>query len=217
MSFIRVMLKGTLPGGEAWSVNPCYGETLNVATWNQTNGDNAAEAIGALEIPQPLRSLKSQAALPSTVRVERRSDDNELIGAAERAWAPPTSPVVTPRMSYQTSAVISLRSGTPGRSGRGRLYWPAIGAQLDTASLRLSVPTASDAASAARSYLLAIQNALTANLDPAPSTGVFHALNVYSPTHGTRVQVNRLEVGDILDVQRRRRDRTVENYASVTY
>lgn len=211
------MLKGTLPSGEAWSVNPCYGETLNVLTWNQENGDNAAAAIGLLDLPVALKTLKSSAAACSTVRVERRTDDNVLIGAAERPWTPPGGTTYNPKMSFQNAAVISLRSGTPGRSGRGRLYWPALGAALDNATLRLSTPTPSDAATGARTYLLAIQNALTAALDPSPATGLFHALNVFSPTHNTRVQVNRLEVGDVLDVQRRRRDRTVENYASVTY
>lgn len=36
---------------------------------------------------------------------------------------------------YQVAAVTTLRTGTPGRSGRGRMYWPASGAGIAGAGL----------------------------------------------------------------------------------
>lgn len=217
MSFIRLLLQGSLPGGEKWSVNPCFGETLNVADWDQSKGDATATAIGLLPLGTAMGKAKGDAAALVKVRLERRTDSNVLIGAAEANWAPSSGGSTASIHPYQTSVVLSLRSTTPGRSGRGRLYWPATGATLSGSTLRLSSPTTAELAAGAGTYLKAIQTALHDGLDPSPSFGLYHELNVFSPTHNTRAKVSRLEVGDVLDVQRRRRDSLVENRASVAY
>ena len=59
MSYIRVRLIGSLPGGEVWSVNPAFNETTNVADWDQTAGQSAADAIAAIAIPTALNDLRS--------------------------------------------------------------------------------------------------------------------------------------------------------------
>lgn len=213
MSYIRVGLQGTLPGGEVWSVNPAFNETTNVTTWDQSAGQTAANSISALSLPSALNALKSTAAGLSRVRVERRSDAGALLGAAEAGWAGGGSGASAPVHPPQTSIVFSLRSNVPGSRGRGRLYWPAIGATLSSSTLRLATPTTSDAATAAAGYLDQIATALKVALAPSPSL-IDYDLCVVSPTSGTRTKVVRIQVGDILDVQRRRRDRLVETYAS---
>lgn len=216
MSYIRVMLRGTLPNGEVWSVNPAYNETTNVATWDQVLGNNAAQAIALIEPPADLRSLASVAAPLASVRIERRSDGGALIGAAETpyiaGWSTSTQPTKTP----QTACVISLRTATPGSSGRGRLYWPALGATINTTTLRFSLPGNDVTAPAASSYLDAIETALKEELHATPSLIDLH-LCVVSPTTGQRHDVDRIEVGNILDTQRRRRDRMIEARYSVSY
>lgn len=213
MSYIRVRLNGSLPGGEVWSVNPAFNETTDVVTWDQVAGQSAANAIAALAIPTALNDLRSAAGPGVSVRVERRSDSHELLGAAEANWTAGTATSVGARMPPQTAIVLSLRSTTPGSRGRGRLYWPALGAQVDASTLRLSVPTNTAAASAAATYLDGIASALKNALHPTPSL-IDLDLAVVSPTTGTKTRITRIEVGNILDVQRRRRDRMTEVYAS---
>lgn len=214
MSYIRVRLIGSLPGGEVWSVNPAFNETTNVADWSQTAGQSAADAIAAVPIPTALNNLRSAAAIGVTVRVERRSDAHELLGAAEAGWTAGKAASSAPRMPPQIAAVLSLRSTVPGSRGRGRLYWPALGGQVDSTTLRMSVPTAADAASAAAQYLDAMATALKNALAPAPSL-IDYDLCVVSPTTGTKTRITRIEVGNVFDVQRRRRDRLTEVYAGV--
>lgn len=214
MSYIRVRLIGSLPGGEVWSVNPAFNETTNVADWDQTAGQSAADAIGAVTIPTALNDLRSGNAVGVTVRVERRSDAHELLGAAESAWTAGKATSVTPRMPPQIAVVLSLRSTIPGSRGRGRLYWPALGGQVDSTTLRMSVPTPAAAASAAAQYLDAIATALKNALAPTPSL-IDYDLCVVSPTTGTKTRITRIEVGNVYDVQRRRRDRLTEVYAGV--
>lgn len=214
MSFIRVNLRGTLPGGEAWSVNPAFNETTNVGTWDQSEGQAAADAISAIALPAALNQLCSKVAPRSRVRVERRTDANELLGAAEALWIGGTAATNTGQLPFQTSCVISLRSNTPGGSGRGRLYWPALGAAVDGSTLRLSNPTTAAVATAAATYLDAIATALKNALAPAPSL-VDYDLAVYSPTQQSKQRIVRVEVGDILDTQNRRRDRLVESRSVV--
>lgn len=216
MSFIRVSLRGGLPSGEVWSVNPAYNETTNVGTWDQTAGQKAADAIGALNVPTSLKNLLSTAAPMRTVRVERRSDDGALLGAAEAPWVGGGGSSETPKQSYQASVVLSLRSNVPGSRGRGRLYWPALGAGLSSSTLRLSTPTPVSVATDAVAYLNSIETALKQALAPTPSLIDYH-LSVYSPTTKSKTDIVRLEVGDILDVQRRRRDRVAEVFASRAY
>lgn len=213
MSYIRVSLRGTLPGGEVWSVNPAFNETTNVSTWDQDAAQKAANAIGVLPLPAALTDLRSNGAPGTTVRVERRSDAGVLIGAAEALWSAGSAGSSTAIHPPQTSLVLSLRSNIPGARGRGRLYWPAIGATLASATLRLATPAAATVATAAATYLDSIASALKANLAPPPSL-IDYDLCVVSPTTGTRTTILRIEVGNVLDVQRRRRDRLVEAYAS---
>lgn len=216
MSFIRVGLRGTLPGGESWSVNPAYNETTDVVTWDQSEGQAAATAIGAIAVPTALKSLMSSAATMATVRVERRSDANVLIGAAEAAWTGGGASGTAPSKTFQTSTVISLRSNVPGSRGRGRLYWPALGAVLTAGTLRLGNPTTTSVATDSAAYLDLIETALKNAFHPAPDLIDFH-LAVYSPTTNSKTDVTRIEVGDILDTQRRRRDKVVEAYATHSY
>ena len=216
MSYIRVSLRGTLPGGEAWSVNPCFNESTNIITWNQAEGNAAAIAIGAIVPPAALRELASTQAPLASIRVERRGDNDALIGAAEAAYTAGWAGTAGATKPYQSSVVLSLRSTTPGASGRGRLYWPALGAAIQTTNLRLFTPTPANIAAGAVSYLDGIETALKNAFHPSPALIDFH-LAVVSRTTGQRHDIARIEVGDILDTQRRRRDKAVETYTSAVY
>lgn len=216
MSYIRVSLIGTLPGGEAWSVNPCYAESIDQGGWNQDTGQDAADAVAVLQLGTALNGLKSSAAAPSRVRVERRSDQGVLIGAAEANWAPGTTGQSSPIHPPQTALVFSLRTAVPGRSGRGRLYWPALGATLAAATLRLNAPAPQGIADAICAYLDLVGTTLKNNLHPTPSL-VNCKLAVVSTTKKNHQLVNSIQIGNVLDTQRRRRDRLIEEYTTNVY
>lgn len=216
MSYIRVLLTGGLPGGESWSVSPAFNETTDVLNWDQLMGQDAADAIAHRALGDDLRGMLSTAATLVRVRVERRADSHELIGAAEQAWTGGGSTSIIATKPYQTSLVCSLRTNVPGGRGRGRIYWPALGAPISETTLRVSPVTTQAVATAMSAYLDGIETDLKNNLQPVGSL-IDYRLCVVSLVGGFRTDVQRIDVGDVLDVQRRRRDKAVEAIKSAVY
>ena len=216
MSYMRVILSGTIGPTESWSISPAFNETTNVTTWDQLEGQAAADAIAAIAPSANMKAASSTAVAGTLVRVERRTDAHALLGAAEAPWTGFGTSTQSATKAAQTSIVLSLRSNVPGSRGRGRLYWPGLGAVISTSTLRLTTPSPSAMATGAVTFLDAIETALKGAFHPSPSLIDFH-LCVVSPTTGTRTDITRIEVGDILDTQRRRRDKLPEIYASAAY
>jgi len=209
---LRISYKGTMPSGEEWSINPVYAIGGDFgAPVSSTQANTIAVAIAAIAVPTGLLAVMSSSCAVTGARVEARSlaGDLESIGEAVKGTPTPGTSTATPQ-SFQTSMVISLRTATAGASGRRRLYWPATGAALTNATLR--IPTASMATflSASKTLLAGIQSAIDVTLD-----GV--SLVVWSRTTTSTHNVTSLQIGDVLDVQRRRRDTAVETYSSTAY
>jgi hypothetical protein len=81
---------------------------------------------------------------------------------------------------------------------------------LVTASLRPASATVTSALSAVKTYLSGIEAAIDATLD-----GV--SLVVWSRSGNSTANVSSIQMGDVVDVQRRRRDTLVEGYQTLTY
>lgn len=209
---LKLSIRGTLPGGEAWSVNPIF-DAFNAYEGVEASDMNAlALAVRAVSVPDSLKSLMSSGAQVTSFRVEGRTGGNDLVLAAEAA---PTSGAISgtgiATKPYQTSVVASLLTGFAGASRRGRLYWPALGAGI-SGNLRLNSPTAAATATDMSAYLRAIQTAISAQTKFAGSR-----LVVFSQKLGVKTPVTEISVGDVLDVQRRRRDRAVESRSTASY
>lgn len=209
---LKLSIRGTLPGGEAWSVNPIF-DAFNAYEGVEAADMNAvALAVRAVTVPTSLRALMSSGADITSFRLEGRTGGNELVLAAEAA---PASGAITGNgvatKPYQTSVVASLLTGFAGASRRGRLYWPALGAGINS-NLRLNSPTADAVAADMSAYLRAIQTAISAQTKFAGSR-----LVVFSQKLGLKTPVTDISVGDVLDVQRRRRDRAVESRSTASY
>lgn len=106
-------------------------------------------------------------------------------------------------MPNQICAVLSLRTGIPGRSHRGRMYVPV-----------LSVAIA--AGGVASTTLL---NGLASGL--ATSMGTFNSSGngkcvVSSSTLAAAFQIKTVQVDNVLDTQRRRRDKVVGTVSSAS-
>jgi len=207
---LRVSIQGVLPGGEKWSVNPCYQliDSSDPVTFSELN--TVADAILALVPGTNMRSMWSTTTNYNQVRLEARSYGGALEALLEK---PRSSTVVGTggqANPFQTSLVSSLRSVTPGGRGRGRLYWPATGISIAAATLRPSGALIGPILADVKTFLSGISAAIT------PTLGTNH-LVVWSRTYPGSHQVTRILMGDVLDVQRRRRDSLAESYSEVVY
>lgn len=92
------------------------------------------------------------------------------------------------------------------------MYWPALAATMSSATLRWDLTQQTLALSEFAQYLETIGDAMEAPLGLAGST-----LVVWSRTAMATPTVITMNTGDVLDTQRRRRDRAVESYVSASY
>lgn len=217
MTFWRVSIQGDIgTTGEVWSVNPAFSvQPGGGAVWNQEAGDTAAAAVAAVTPGTVLNGLLSGQGAIKRIRLELREGDNTLLGVSERPYTG-TVPSGTISAIPQTAVVLSLRTNTPGASGRGRLYWPALSVSVSGTTGRLTSSTTTAVATQAATYLRAVQDAVK-NGYYGPLAASVVELCVFSPKQGTTHHVNRIQVGDVLDVQRRRRDRLREVYAAAAF
>jgi len=213
MSYVRVSILGDSPGGEVWSVNPVFDPTGELgSTVDQTSLDTACNAISNLTVPTALLNKMSNALRVTGARVEVRNDANDaLIGISIDNRTTPAVGSGTPLRPAQNAMVFSLRTNTPGASGRGRIYWPALGDAIGS-DLRYSSAIVTAALSDMRIYLNGMRSALAAAF---PTIGF--DLAVRSKTTHTTPHVNKIQLGNVLDTQRRRRDSMVEDYSTITF
>lgn len=211
MSYVRCSILGSAPGGEVWSINPVYDPTGEFPGGvDQTKLDAAVVAINAISLPAALGPQLSTELAVTGVRLEVREDANDnLIALSQGSRTVPYTGSGAPKLTAQSATVISLRTNTPGPTGRGRLYFPAVGVTINT-QLRQATPTPLSLATDMASYLMSIRTALAASF---PTIGF--DLAVRSRTTKTTPHVVRLQVGNVPDTQRRRRDAYTEAYVSV--
>jgi hypothetical protein len=207
---LKVSVQGALPGGEVWSVNPIWDLPTGdfPLTFAQLNA--IATALNAVTIPAGLRSMWSTSTTATGVRLEHRSLGGELLSQIEQVRTTPVAGSGSTPHSFQSCVVSSLRTATAGASGRGRLYWPATGAALAAADLRLSSVDVDTFLLSVKTYLSSLQAAIV-------TTSAGANLSVWSRTRGAVYPINRVLMGNITDVQRRRRDTAVETYKELAW
>lgn len=212
--YVRLSIKGRLGSQEVWSVNPVIDPAGEVGfDFDQTNFDAFVASLRTVTIPTVLLEGLSTAGSITGFRAELRDTDAVgFIGAAETTLASPIVGTGTPTKTPQTAFVASLRTGSALASGRGRLYWPALGLTISATTLRLPSTAAGQAADGMSSYLTRICAQAKATLTPVSL--VQFGVSVYSPTKKLLTPVTNIRVGDVLDVQRRRRDAMPEAYST---
>jgi len=213
ISYIRVSILGSQTAGEVWSVNPVYDPTgeLEIGI-DQAKVDAAALAIASRTIPTNLLSCLSTAMSRTGARVEVRADSNDALLATSTQGSPAiaTGPLA-PKLTPQSAVVCSIRTDTPGGSGRGRLYWPAMGITV-SATGRVGTPAVNQLLLDFKSYLNGIRTDLATAFP-----GITFDLAVRSKATHTTPHATRVQVGDVIDTQRRRRDVLVEAYQSLAF
>lgn len=209
-----VRIKGSLKGGEQWSINPSFWDpSFPLSTPPATYDDLLAWAtdIGALNgnqiFPAAVMAMISDAASITTVRTEHWAD-GVMTMAAE--FVPP-APIVGaggPNKPYQTALCASLRTGKPGRSYRGRLYFPALAIAVSSTDARISPVLSTTLSDQIAGWLTAvgIEGSFLGRTRAEPC--------IVSQVKQERTTVQTVAIGNVLDTQRRRRDSLVELYTT---
>jgi hypothetical protein len=210
--YTRVCVQGTLPGGEVWSINPAFIGNFDDQALSHADIQNWADDVAADVATHVTGSLKdwlSSVAVIRTIVVQSYGTNGRLEDSATAPVSPGVAGGQTLNLPPTTAAAISLYSGIPGRSYRGRVYWPILGATLLGDSGRLNPTACASAAAAFGAWMHAIEN--------VGPTGRNVVLGVWSKTRQAGVAVNSINIGDVPDGLRRRKDALTESRSVVAY
>lgn len=219
---IRIL--GASPDGEVWSVNPRYvvkGVLGGTAAVEDAEAmETICAGIAALNdgyvLPTVMRQALSSSLSITGIRMEAISDEGLLIGAAEHTLATPVAGTTAPIRPLNVAWCVTLNHGAQyGRSGRGRLFWPALGS-VPALGSTLRVTNANRAAFLGD--LVGWLEAVAGIIRDQSGMGATSARQVvWSRTKGTITEVDNLSLGDILDSQRRRRDALREQRTTIPW
>jgi hypothetical protein len=196
-----------------WSINPVLDPTGEFgSTVNQDALDNATQLIAARSVSATMLGFMSTALTITGIRAEVRDDSTDaLLATSTNLKSTPLAGTGTPLRGAGDAIVVSLRTNTPGASGRGRLYWPAIGTSVSS-TLRFNSGDTANLLTGIATYLHGMEDDFATSF---PTIGF--DLSVRSKRTHTTPHVNKLQCGNVPDSQRRRRDKSVEDYNSVAF
>lgn len=208
---------GKLPGGEEWSIGfrteaasppldqiqiyANYAAQIFEKFWNQ---DLSPKVDNPIQVTMDTCTVRA-------IDVNGKTTAQ----AVGLPLAPVTGALGAPTMPNQCALVVSLLTARSGRSYRGRVYLPILGAGVLSPAGRL------DPAGAAVYHALTFVGYLIASLNgqifapavTAPQPVTFFHIAIQSRASGQPgAPVTSIKVGDVIDTQRRRRDKLVENY-----
>ena len=197
MAVFRHVMAGTTPG-EQWSCTLYTSGSGSLASaqtaWVAAVGAFWTGHLDAHVTPDVVVTELSTASIdPATGGQQSRlMDDVDLPGVASGEMLP-----------FQCATSISWRTALATRAGRGRIYLPPLAVSVvDTGRLSSSAATAIAGAAAQ----------LVASLD-----GDGLALILFGRTTHTQTPVTGGDVGNVIDTQRRRRNKLVEARTPVTF
>ena len=207
---IRMSVIGAMPSGEEWSVNPVFSLPGGGTTVTPAQATAIAIAAAASAAPSGVMAVMNPATNIHSIRVEARTLAGVLETQAQATKATPQYGTGSSAHPFQTSWVVSLRTAAVGARGRGRLYWPATGQVIDADTLRPIAGSVAAFLTGAQTYLTNLRNVVQTTITGAD-------LAVWSRATPSLNEVNALQVGDVLDTQRRRRDTLVETYQQTLF
>lgn len=177
---------------------------------------NALRAyVTTANLPTSYKTMLSLQGQVDSIRVELRAENEQTLSVNEQLLTASVVGTVAASKTPQDAVVLSLRTSTPGARGRGRQYWPALNATLSS-SFQLTAPTPAAIAADTKTWLNAIGTQMN-NVYIGNASALRVALAVRSTRDHVCRDVTSIQVGTILDTQRRRRDSLPESYASVIY
>lgn len=194
MALYRHIAAGIFPG-EFWTFSVHTTGTLPIDTAADAWEDATTSPFWATMAPHICEDVEMNRATTVTLdeatgrQLQRRDRTVTLPGTSVAACLP-----------FQVTPVVSLRSDDASRRGRGRFYAPSLAVDAQAGG-RLTATVQDDLATSARGMLQA--------LDAAGLTPVLLSRD----TMETR-DVTSVDVGDVMDTQRRRRNALIESRVS---
>lgn len=197
VTVFRHRATGRFGDGEQWTFG-IYSEGTGGIDAAETAWDAAVSAFFSTELAARISDTvttlsTSTASIDETTgrQITRRELTNTSGGTS-----------TSPSLPYQVAPVVGLRTELATRAGRGRFYAPSLAVD-QVADGRMLPAAQSDLADAAVAMMNELQ---TGGLVPV----IFHRTD--SPSAGlfTTTQVTMIDVGDVLDTQRRRRNKLAE-------
>jgi len=190
MAFYRHVASGTFPG-ETWSFTLHTLGSPDLPT-AQTAWTNAITALWTGKLDALITTNVSLTQV-STASMDQATGKqiSRLIGAVTHPGT-----IATATLPPQCSVAVSWMSNTATRAGRGRMYLPVYAAAtLNSGRLSAATVTATVAAVKAMTDVL-----VGAALTPV----------LYGRTSKATTPIAQFNVGDVVDTQRRRRDKLIE-------
>jgi hypothetical protein len=205
---LQVRLDGLIGSLQTWSVNPKFDwPPDSIPTQAVMDAWAAAIESGGTQTGLPLQAQLSTAVRVTGVTCTYLNDDNDAVVVSKRVFATPLVGTGTAKMPPQSAVVATLLTNVPGRSARGRLYWPALALTLSSSTLRIAPADQQTIAGGTSAWLQALEAAWPGSEDIRST--------VNSRVKGTNTPVTAIRVGDVVDTQRRRRDQLLEaNYVT---
>lgn len=225
MSHVQVQYNGSSPDGEVWSTSLRFALTSSLGggpsegnlpgftpAMLQACADAVAGANTGNVWPTNMRGLLSNALSITDIRVNEFTPNDTLIGAAETALPAPVSGAGSLARPLQTAMAVTLNYGAQyGRNYRGRIFLPACaGPAILATTGRISAATRNTLVTEIGAWIMATAAIVNTELGGDGMSPV-----IYSRKMGLLRRVNNVNLGDVLDTQRRRRDKLREQRTQV--
>lgn len=199
MTFYRYALQGTLPIGESWVVTGgVEDEGLSSESDIATSIDTAI--TGAWPTLATYLTVTTKLDKVSVYKLPGASGPAVSVAEASLTLSGSNNGDPCPP---QVAMVATLLTGRPGRSYRGRQYWPA---PVETTLLPTGRMTPA--------CQVAFRTFMTTWMGNVNSALAFRSLCVISPTLNQGFPILEVKVGDVFDTMRSRRNDTTEVYVT---
>lgn len=201
-AWVRAQMLFQLPDGEVastgWSLNPGPG----FVTLTQADVDAIEARASAFWTAAKARHATATSYLG--VKAALIGQDDKTISTLEKAVTAVPGTSSGQQLPTEVAVCVSLRTAFAGRSQRGRMFMPAPGHLSLTSTGRLN-------SGAAAAYAADVD----ALLQPLTVGSKSFTACVASKTANGLYPITSIRVGDVFDVQRRRRDNISEVYTVV--
>ncbi len=204
---------GKLPGSEIWSVgirSAASSVTDPAALLQYATGGHTA-FLADLWTTGTLKFYNIPSVTFDQCTVRHINTAGITTNQADYAPGPTAAGGTSQTAPNQACTVLSLDTARSGRSYRGRMFLPTLAPEWGAGTGKITSAMATALATGGAT-LVGDLNALTTT---SPSTGPF-ACAIQSKTSGQPPAViTSVRVGNVVDTQRRRRDKEVETYVTV--
>lgn len=226
VAYNRLQLLGSIVTGDIWSCTINFGNATGEAgPSDEATLTAAAARVKALQggsvVGANLRAFMSDAyALTGFKLSAVNGSTHRETAQAAVTFGGPVAGSGDPVQAPEIAACVSWNLESANRNNRGRIFWPGVGRGVN-ANMRYSSADCTNLKDGMIEFLQQLAGAIEpgpGSNNGSPTGGAFQAI-VVSKVKGTAVAIQTVSVGDVPDVQRRRRNKEREAYSvgPVTY